>query len=450
MKKSYLTFALFSAVCACPTLAQEKYEVSVYADSDIPGIVYGVSDNGDYAVGNDNGVLANNAFMWQRSTGKFTDIFGVDPTGAEQNPAAQLYAVSNDGTAVGCFYDGNNALSDGTVPLRPGVYKDGVWTALPGFDGVELTGGDGNGCAMTISADGTIIGGQVPVQAGKCVPVLWKNGKLERIDNIEYLGQGAYVEDMTDDGSILCGMAEWDDGSRSPAIWKDGKMVRLIGTEPAVDAPEKWEYFYDGRATAISRDGSCVGGTFDDGNSAYGFYWNIPETFDQEHAGSEVRLDQMVTYVYNDNKTLMTTPSAYGPASVYTDGGYKTLEEYYDFTSDYTFCDMFDASADEKVIGGTFIITSTMGSINAPVVITMTPASGVEDTYNTPLSVSKLGSTLIVNGQYTEVAVYDTTGRCVLKDNSGNNTVSLETLGNGVYVAKVTNGTDTETLKIRL
>ena len=56
---------------------------------------------------------------------------------------------------------------------------------------------------------------------------------------------------MSPDGTMMCGWAEWDDGTRSPAVWKDGKMVRLIGTEPAISNPDKWEEFYEGPALLL-------------------------------------------------------------------------------------------------------------------------------------------------------------------------------------------------------
>lgn len=437
---------------ASTSYAQEGYSVKVYADDEIPGIVFGVSGNGKYAVGNDLRMIANNAFMWSKDTGEFQDIFGVDPQGTEVNPYAALFDVADDGTAVGHFYDGSSPLNDGQIPVRPGIYKDGKWTALPGLDGVSLFPNDLNGCAMKISPDGKIIGGYVPVSMGTCVPVIWENGEIRRIDNLEYTSSGAYIVDMTDDGRIFAGSVDWEDGSRSPAVWKDGKMIRLIGTEPATSAPDKWEYFYSGRVQSISRDGKTVGGFFeDDPTVPFGFYYELPENFDQSEVGDVTKTKQLITYVKNDNKTFFATSGPYGPAGVLDNGVFTEMESYYNYSKPgYSPATVYDSSADETVFASTFIQVTELGAFNSPMVIVIEKGSSISDSNTCALDAKLAGRTLEVNGDYKVLNIFDSTGTCVLTDRSNCRKINLEGLTKGLYIVGISNESGNTTVKILL
>lgn len=453
MKKIFTKIMLFTLLTAASTsYAQEGYTVKVYADTEIPGIVFGVSANGKYAVGNDLKMIANNAFMWSKDTGKFQDIFGVDPQGTETNPFAALYDVADDGTAVGQFYDGTNPLDDGQVPVRPGIYKDGKWTALPGLDGVSLFADDLNGCAMKISPDGKIIGGYAPTVMGTCVPVIWENGEIRRIDNLEYVSSGAYIVDMTDDGKILAGSVDWEDGSRSPAVWKDGKMIRLIGTEPATSAPDKWEYFYSGRVQSISRDGKTVGGFFEhDPSAPFGFYYELPENFDQSEVKDVTETEQLITYVKKDNKTFYATSGAYGPAGVIENGIFTEIENYYNYSEpEYSPVTIYDSSEDETVLASTFLQVTELGSFNSPMVIVIEKGSNISDLKACSLNAQLVGKTLEITGEYTELNIFDSTGTCILTDKSNSRQISLEDLTNGLYIVNISNESEQTTVKILL
>lgn len=447
--KKQLLFA-FACVCGIVSVSAqtEEFVVNVCADTEIPGVTNGVSGNGKYAVGDDGRILTNAAFMWTRESNRFVDIQGVDPTGMETNPDASLYDVSDDGVAVGAFYDGEHPLSDGQVPIRPGYYKDGKWTALPGLDGVELFPDNLNGSAMAISDDGRIIAGQVPVMMGRTVPVLWIDGKIQRIDDLTYEGAGVWIEDMSNDGKILCGFAEWEDGSRGPAIWKDGKMIRVIGTESATSNPEKWEGFYNGRFMSISPDCKTAGGVFEDGlGGAYGFSWTLPEVFDQENAGEVVEMEQLVSVVLNNN-CMYTTPNAYGPASYYADGTYTPLLEYLGTTSDYIPSMISGVSNDGRVFSGTFVYTTAMGAVNSPMVISLESADGINTGLMDELNVHLQGTQLCVSGAYDSLSVYGVNGACVLSDNSGATTIDLISLEKGIYVVKVLLNGENRSFKI--
>ena len=75
MKYLPLMAMVCTLLASANATAQENEVASFYYDDEIPGVVFGVSGNGRWAVGNDEGVVANNSFVWTRETG-FTDIFG--------------------------------------------------------------------------------------------------------------------------------------------------------------------------------------------------------------------------------------------------------------------------------------------------------------------------------------------------------------------------------------
>ena len=119
MKYLPLMAMVCTLLASANATAQENEVASFYYDDEIPGVVFGVSGNGRWAVGNDEGVVANNSFVWTRETG-FTDIFGINAQGVQvQGLAARLYGIADDGTAVGVYEDGTVGLSSN--PIRPGV-----------------------------------------------------------------------------------------------------------------------------------------------------------------------------------------------------------------------------------------------------------------------------------------------------------------------------------------
>ena len=117
MKKFLLT------LCACAIVgtmsAQDLQKAKLYVpefDTEtaegIFGTIYGVSANGMYAAGYDD-FLGSCAFIWERSTGKFTEV----------ELASMIMDASNDGTFVGNYWV-EIPGTDGSVASRPGYYKD--------------------------------------------------------------------------------------------------------------------------------------------------------------------------------------------------------------------------------------------------------------------------------------------------------------------------------------
>ena len=285
MRKLLLSAILLSGALACHAQEQANIVATFYYDEGIPGIVWGISDNGQWAVGYDD-MVAYNAFYWNREEQKFVDVFGLDENGEmAEGYAAALYDVSDNGLAVGKFEDGRTGYT------YPGIFDctQNTWTALPTL--VEINNA---AYAQAITPDGGLIAGSASAEivtsdalpgstiktGGPKVPVIWRNNQIERYDEAEYVGQGAWINDMNADGSMLCGYAEWDDGSRSPAVWKDGVMVRLVGTEPAISNPDKWQEFYEGQMYCFNADATMAGGYFSEGmyGSTYGIVWDSDGT----------------------------------------------------------------------------------------------------------------------------------------------------------------------------
>lgn len=64
MKKGHLFMVSCSLLVGLQLSAQEERTVTFICDEEIPGIVQGVSGNGEWAAGCDEGVMAYNAFIW--------------------------------------------------------------------------------------------------------------------------------------------------------------------------------------------------------------------------------------------------------------------------------------------------------------------------------------------------------------------------------------------------
>lgn len=451
--KNYLLLA--TALAGCFATAQDifaqdekpKMIATFYFDDEIPGIVQAVSDNGRYAVGYDDGIT-NASFIWDRNTREFVDVFGVDENGnMAMGYSACLMDVADDGTAVGTYEDANL----GTVP---GIYKDGTWTALPTL--VEKNSTATN--ASVITADGSLIGGQVsghialsdalPGQTietgGATVPVLWRDGVIERIDTITYEGQGCWINDMSPDGTMMCGWAEWDDGSRSPAVWKDGKMVRLIGTEPATSDPDKWEEFYAGQLFCFSRDFKQVGGYFGSG----GILWDIPEEFTQENATDESvqEVGTLLTASGKDGKFFGGGVMG-GAGTVYQDGKVYSLLDYYSTLYDLTIegdskscAAINDVDENESTFASSFVMAAMGGQIQCPLVICIdSDPTGIGETAANGEAVIRYADNIVnIEGEYNSMAVYSMNGNCMLETGADKGDIDLGQLGSGVYILKVT------------
>lgn len=456
------TFTFAAAMLFGATAVAQEQTVASFYTYNQPNVMYGVSPNGKYAVGCDEGVLTGAAVYWSHETGKFTDVFGVNADGVmTEGKQATLYGVANDGTAVGNFV--NEAIQEEgkAAPVVPGVYKDGKWTALELL--IDPLPGDANGWARKISADGRIIIGTVTMEekteefqgstlvaAGRKVPVMWIDGKIRRIDDWDYQGQGAYIRDMSDDGSVLVGWTEWYDGSRAPSVFKDGKVIRLCGTTPARDDVDKWDgWVYEGQLFTVSGDGTRCGGYFDRTaqGGIKGLVWDIPaEITDTLVEESEVTSTGSYSPTAMDAEgRVYTTGAMGGGTNVWVDGENTPFVDYYNVVSnDDTYVSpagIYDVDTAMKTFATTTIESAGgMGSYNAPLVIVFEDTkvgNGVTSVETDGLSLSYAGNRFTVTGEHRGIEVYTTNGTQVMQAGPATNDLDLSTLGGGIYLVKV-------------
>ncbi len=458
MRKLLLSAILLSGALACYAQEQANVVATFYYDEKIPGIVWGVSDNGQWAVGYDD-QLTYAAFIWNRDEKKFVDVFGLGEDGEmAEGYEAQLYDVADDGTAVGIYQDGR------TGRFYPGTYKDGTWTQLPTL--VEMWK-KGSAYATVISPDGSIIAGmasteivisdELPgstIETGNAkAPVIWRNSKIERYDDAEYAGQGVWINDMSADGTMLCGYAEWHDGSRSPAVWKDGAMVRLIGTEPATENPDKWAEYYEGQMYCFNADATMVAGYFSEGmyGDTYGIVWNIPETFSQETVGEVTEINTLLAAGGKDDRFFGGGMSG-GAATVYENGEVSSFLNYYNITDNPKVPASINAvSSDETLFGTSCVYTvAGMGSVQCPMVICLDKEndSSINAATGKETIISYANNTINVAGTCCELSVYNMGGQRLMQADATNGSLDLTSLGSGVYLVKVQGSNYTQIRKI--
>lgn len=424
------------AVCLAQTVAAQQKKVTVYAIEDDVELLelfagttaFGTSANGEYVVGYGTDFVQG-SFIWQRSTGKFTQI-----TGCFYNEC-YAYGVSDNGVVVGNFAtDNNGEVAEGTVPyIIPGYWKDGEWTALE--LAVDMVRGDVNGKAAAISSDGRIIVGSIrdtyeqhyydPATGNmnavkkvtKLRPAVWIDGKLQPMENLPYgetVGQGMWADYMSDDAGILGGVAEHDSGTRSPTIWINGEMKRLYGQKD-IDVNVDL-YFYAGYVYGISREGKYVTGTWcpkgDDGYSpTIGFIYDVA-------TGAIEELDGwgQCTAVLDDG-TLFGNTGYLGESLIRIGDFNGKLSDYVKQLTGAEAPEglpstIISASRDGKVFCGYYVAYTDMGPMMMPsIVVIEDDASGINGVQAQQNIVLKDGVAYAPGAE--ALSVYDAAGRLV-------------------------------------
>lgn len=449
MKKLLLSVCACTVVCAVS--AQDLTKATLYvpafdaaAMEGVFGTIYGVSANGEYAVGYDDFLKDGEcSFMWTRSTGEFEMI----PL------ASQLYDVSNDGVAVGDYWI-EIPGTDGKVATKPGYYKDGEWHSLPtNRTDAMLDEGlyDMNGWASAISADGKYIAGHIPDEyLYKFFPVLWKwddelqeyvieNDFEEIVEAIDVMDPpyGWIVKGMSDDGTILTGFSEWSSGARSSAVLINGVETRLTCLrDPMEIAEETGEDLYmDAEGWAqVSANGKYFAGYYaESANMAglCGWTW----TADQE---AVVFTDPYTVLTCVDNNGVAYgSTSPMGAAAMCKDGEMKALSSVYAWedVAGSSLSTIFAASNDGGVLGGMAIVNFSMGAIQTPAVLVTNGTEGVNTVKNNDNSVYVAAGWAFINGDYNQARVFNMQGVLVAEATEGN--IDLNQLPAGVYVVNV-------------
>lgn len=412
--------------------------------------VNGVSNNGEYAVG--NGVdLSMNAFIWSRSTGKFSVITG------SMDDFATVYDVSDDGTVVGTFYyDNNGEITESSKAyIVPGIWKDGKWTPLELE--MPIARGDANGEARWISADGHIVTGYIRAryyisnsdgsqrEVTKLRPAVWIDGQLQRwageLPDGKLTAQGMFAYTASDDGKVIGGIYEHYSGSRAPSVWVDGELHRIYG-EKDID-PNVDDYFFEGRVSCVSPSGKYACGYWSvsggyDPTDLVGFVYNV-ETGESE----EIEGIPNVSYVL-DNGTAFGCDLEYADAYIRTADYKGTLAQYLTELSGTAAPELLptvieSASEDASVIGGWYMVVSDFGGIMAPSIVTVSDVSdGIHSATDGTFAL-RISDGVCQAPAAARLMAYDTAGRLVRQTEG--TTLSLAGLkGQVVVKAVLTNG----------
>lgn len=443
MKKRILLSGLLLSGIMTAATSYSQNEVKIYAaDPEVDGIVgviYGISDNGKYAVGSDD-ALGSGGFYLDTEAGTFT-YFGDIETGGNY----LAYDVSDNGIIVGaCIHpDAKDDNGNPVEAIAPAYYKDGTWTPLPMK--TYMSGGtDVNGTARAISPDGRIIAGYIKRSATETFePVLWIDGELTEYDNIEIKGQGNILTHMSADGKILSGRAEHECGARSAALWIDGETIRLSTLEDPLESGAEW-MDADGWM-AVSPNGKYMAGYTMESSSGVGMkglYGEVEKGLEGLQETTEVVFSSV-----DDEGTCYGTTGSMGQAMVMRNGKLESLEDSYGVTSDLTFQTVMAASKTGKVIGGGTMVPMYGSAINAPfVIIAGEETAGISETAEADTEVSLAGSLLYLSGDYNKAEIYSTAGNLVATTTSP--ITDLGYLPTGIYVVKVTADNGTKTVKI--
>lgn len=440
--KRFILLSLLSVFYICHSSAQEV--TTHYFDQDeLVGAFFNkVSDNGKYVVGSFPNSLGSFIYFME------TDELVMVPVPDEDNPGSDLNDISDDGIAVGKFTD--PAVIDeknGLACLVPGIYdyRTQTWTALERPEGTIAAAYGYMASGVTISADGKLIGGGLPVENKKYVynPVIWNgDGTIRSIVAGPLTGDGSKFSAMSDDGRVACG---WTDGSQygKVGIWKDGELV--LNNKK-------------GNGSAVSPNGKYVGGRFLDGKNDFGwpFIWteetgivkvNCPDTV---CAGAVIDISNngRIAVGYVDYKGL----TDHHPFII-VDGEYYDFDEYM-WTNfqvkgpmDQSFWAIEGMSADGSVISGVAYIDGA----RLPWIIKFNKAMSVNSQKEEPavkVYPNPASDVLNIEGEYTSATLYDNLGTCVLQDTYSAGKLNISTLPEGMYLVKVVKGRTTQTFKI--
>lgn len=166
MKKLYVLCA--AALLAASSAQAEKGTIFLYGPESFQAIA--VSPNGKWACGTvGDGTTIMRGLLWNLATGEYTYLSGSDESLA--------YDVNDLGMVAGSFTD--YSQTDNGAPVAvPGIYQNGEWTALDvtSVEGMAVSGGT----AMSISNDGKVVVGANYVN-GKYRPVKWVDGMVDAV-----------------------------------------------------------------------------------------------------------------------------------------------------------------------------------------------------------------------------------------------------------------------------
>lgn len=423
----------------------------------LTGCFQGVSGNGKYAVGYDDGVFDFISYLWNAENPDKLEYFYY---------SCYMSDVADDGTVVGAAL-----FKEGVNEGAPAYYKDGKWTFLPMHETCYGTD-PGTNMAVRISPDGKYIGGIICCEHAtgeqkKIYPCLWtRNDATGEYDltvhnNINLPDhQGFILYDMSDDGRYLVGRVFTGFGSTIPAYIKDGELY-LFNELTEETYIEEWDgngdgeftpedpssydvylettdWYIDGVKDQAQADGQIM--SVDNEGNMVGWITHLSEEasyntgifFNEEKNNGElVDLPHMFGCVVQGEDCIFASDGAYGDVFYMrsaTDEGIE-ISEAFEVEKD-KFSLVFEMSNDSKVLVGATVFVGEQ-SYNQPFLLMLeNPCSGIQTitTDNGNIEISAKAGEINVAGA-KDVAVYSLNGTLISK----NAVVSVPA---GIYIVK--------------
>jgi Flp pilus assembly pilin Flp len=272
-----------SAAAAVYYLTQLGLDIDGEAASDLSGYSVSLSSDGTIvaigAYANDgNGSNAGHVRVYQNVSGTWTQL-GVDIDGeASGDGSGCSVSLSSDGTIVAIGANTNAGTGPLAGHVRVYQYTSPNWTQL----GLDIDGeapGDGSGCSVSLSSDGTIVAigangndgngsyaGHVRVYQN--VSGTWTQLGVD-IDGEAANDESGYSVSLSSDGTIVAIGAYTNDGSGSNAghvrVYQN---VSGTWTQLGVDIDGEAANDESGYSVSLSSDGTIVaiGANRNDGN----------------------------------------------------------------------------------------------------------------------------------------------------------------------------------------
>ena len=207
-----------------------------------------VSADGRFVVGDTSGPVGNSAGRWEQDGG-WASFGGLGPSGCDSS-LSSAYDISSDGQR--CVGLGWNGCSAGAFLWTPG---DGM-LALP-------QSGPNSSRADTISGDGTVVGGWDEASNGSRRAAVWNQNPRSGAWTQNLLLAGTpgntvgagEVNGSNGDGSVVVGSANGSaDATSGPFVNREDDGLQFLGFLPPISNP------FTAGALDVSEDGRTVVG----------------------------------------------------------------------------------------------------------------------------------------------------------------------------------------------
>jgi probable HAF family extracellular repeat protein len=240
------------AILYCALAASALGQATFTPLSDLPGGEFfssatAVSADGGVVVGSSNSANGNEAFRWTAAGGRVG--LGDQPGGIFSSTA---FAVSADGLVV---------VGGSDLSYEPRGGRSFRWTAAHGMVGLHLSEEFPANYATGVSADGSVIVGQM---IGLVGAIRWtaNEGIVELAPGDRLAG---YARGVSADGSVVVGAGVSARGTEA-FRWTAAGGIAGLGTVPGGRFPSE--------ALAVSADGSVVVGRAGVPGGEEGFRWS--------------------------------------------------------------------------------------------------------------------------------------------------------------------------------